>query len=175
METRKYLDSPPPEFLCDSLVRRHHALLHHLVGLIVRTLLNACHLAIVIEKNLRFRDLKVQRSGGETQFAQLLRKFMYGKDGGNLTLRDSGIVAPVYESHHLFVGEAHLRTDYRLCESAGDAASVAVKGKKRRERKPVLSRHQRTHTVGESLRQHRHNTVQKVHARGTAACLAVER
>ena len=145
------------------------------MGFIVRTLLDSRHLTVVVKEYLRLRYLKVQRSGGETQLSQLLRKLMYGKDGGNLPLRDSGAVASVYESHHLFVGEAHLRTDYRLCESAGDAASVAVEGKKRGERKPVLPRHQRTHAVGESLRQHRHDAVQKVHARGTAARLAVER
>ena len=112
VETRKYPDSPSPKLLRDGLIRRHHALLHHLVGFIIGTLLNAGHLTVVVKEDLRFRDLKIQRPSGETQFPQLLRKLMYGKDGGNLTLRDSGIVAPFYESHHLFVGEAHLRTDY---------------------------------------------------------------
>ena len=142
VETRQYLYSTPPELLRNGFVRRHHALLHHLVGFVVRTLLDSRHLTIVVYENLRFRHVKIKSAGCESQFAQLLRKLMDGKHCADLTLRDSGTVPPLYESHHLFVGETRLRTDDRLRKPAGDAVSMTVEREKCGERKPILPRHE---------------------------------
>ena len=57
VKPREDLDAARPEFLRHGLVRRDHAFLDHLVGLVVGTRHDARHLAIAVEDHLRLGNL----------------------------------------------------------------------------------------------------------------------
>ena len=172
METGEDLDSARPQFLGHGLVRGHHALLHHLVGFVIRTLRETGHAPLVVQQDLGLRNFQIKRARREASAAQLLRQRSDLTDHFRLWR----LAAPAnQDAHHLLVGVTGLRADDGLCEPACNALSVLVEGEEGREGQPVLAGHERTDAVGKLLREHRHHTVQEIDARRTLERFAVER
>ena len=177
VEAREDPDPARPELLGDGLVRGDHALLDHLVRLVVGAGGDALELAVAVERDLRLGDLDVERAGGEAARAQLHRERGDGAHGPELLGADAGDgrAAAADDRHHLLVGEARAGADDAFRELAADHLAGAVEGHEHREREPVLAGHERADAVGELLGEHRHHAVAEVDAGAAAVRLAVER
>ena len=62
MKTRQNLDTLRPKLRCHGFIRCHHALLHHLMRLIIRTRDYARHFAKLVENNLSLWNLDIKRA-----------------------------------------------------------------------------------------------------------------
>ena len=185
VQAREDLHAARPELLRHGLVRRDHALLDHLVRLVVRAHLDAGHHALRVQADLGLGHLHVQRAGREAVAAQLLRERVDREDGlpfrgfqlrGRAARRDDGPYRcrAADEVQDLLVGEAGLGADDGLRELPRDAGPLRVEGQERRERVAVLARDERADAVRELLGQHGDDLVDEVDARGAPVGLAVE-
>ena len=177
VEAREDLHAARPEFLRDGLVRRHHALLDHLVRFVVGPHRDAGHHPVRVDLDLGLGHLHVERTRREAVLPQLLRKFVDGVDDlplRRLQLRPRNLLA-LQLRHHLLVGEARLGADDGLGERARDADALRVEGEEGGEGEAVLVRHKRADAVRELFGQHRHDLVHEVDRGRAPVRLAVER
>ena len=177
VQAREDLHPARPQLLRNRLVRRDHALLDHLMRLVVGTRHETRHLAVAVEDHLGLGDLQVQRPRVKPLRPQLLRELVDRKNGSSFSRsprksRTSSITRN--QRHHLLISESRLRPDDRLRELTLDHLTVPVKRHEDREREPVLVRHERADAVTELLRKHRHDAVAEIDARRALVRLAVD-